>query len=70
MSRKDAARRKREQRDRDRKRGLIKVEVWVAADQAQKVREFAGSLPVLASPKDPRQFDLVDRIEAMVGKEQ
>lgn len=63
MSREDAARRKQLQRDRARASGLVKVKVWVAAGQAQKVRDFANSLPLPASPKDPAQLDLVRLIQ-------
>lgn len=66
MSKADAAHRKQLQRERARASGLVKVEVWVAEDQAQKVRDFAKSLPLPTAPKDPAQLDLVDRIQAEV----
>ena len=51
------AERKRLQRERDRIAG------WVAADQAQVLRDYAASLPLPLPPADPRQLELIDRIE-------
>lgn len=63
-----AARRKALQRQRDRSLGWVEVTVKVAADQAQAVRDFAASLPPPSLPTDPRQLDLIDRIEAELAE--
>lgn len=57
------AQRKKLQRDRDRALGWIEVTVKVAAEKAQEVRDFAASLPDPSPPKDPRQLDMIERIE-------
>ena len=57
------AERKRMQRQRDRLAGWVEVTVRVAADQAQVLRDYAASLPLPAPPEDPRQLELIDRIE-------
>ncbi len=57
------AERKRLQRERDRIAGWVEVTVRVAADQAQVLRDYAASLPLPLPPADPRQLELIDRIE-------
>lgn len=59
-----AARRKSLQRQRDRVAGWSEVTVKVAAEHAEKVRAFAAALPPPHPPRDPRQLDLLQSIEA------
>ena len=49
--------------------GYRQVNVWVAADRVEEVREFAASLPEPATPTDPRQLDLLAKIEAQEAAE-
>ncbi len=67
MSRTDAARRKQLQRDRMRALGLVKVELWVAEEQAETLKEFGRSLPPPSAPKDARQLDWIDAELASMG---
>ena len=57
-------RRKQLQRQRDQAAGWVEVTVKVAQEHADRVRAFAVSLPPPSPPTDPRQLDLLARIEA------
>jgi hypothetical protein len=64
-----AAQRKRSQRQRDKAVGWVDVTVRVPADHVQAVRDFAASLPPPSPPSDPRQIDLIERIDDEDTKE-
>jgi hypothetical protein len=64
----DDSRRKKLQREKDRALGWREVVVKVAEDQVTAVRNFAASLPAPQTPIDPRQLDLIDRIEAELAE--
>jgi hypothetical protein len=57
------ARRKSLQRQRDRVAGWSEITLKVAADRVEEVRAFAAALPPPQPPRDPRQLDLLQRIE-------
>lgn len=57
------AEKKRKQRERDRISGWREITVRVAQEQVDVVRDFVANLPPPASPTDPRQLDLLDRID-------
>lgn len=58
-----AAERKAMQRSRDRLLGWREITVRVAQEHAERVRDFAASLPDPAPPTDPDQLDLLERLE-------
>lgn len=63
------ARRKQLQRERDRALGWTDVTVRIAAERVKELRDFAASLPPPSTPKDPRQMDLIERIERELREE-
>ena len=58
--------RKRAQRKRDRIAGWVEVTLKISQDQADNLRAYAASLPPPAPPKDPRQLDLLNEIDAQL----
>lgn len=58
-----SAQRKKLQRDRDRALGWVEVTVKVAAERVEEVRRFVASMPDPEPPKDPRQLDMLAKIE-------
>lgn len=58
-----AAQKKARQRERDRLKGWVHLTVKVGQEHAQAVKDFVASLPDPSPPHDPRQLDLIDRIE-------
>lgn len=58
-----AAQKKRKQRERDRLLGWREITVRVGQEHGEAVRAFVASLPEPAPPTDPRQLDMLDRIE-------
>jgi hypothetical protein len=59
-----AVERKRLQRKRDRALGWREINVKIAADQVEAVKDFCAALPPPAHPTDPRQLDLLASIDA------
>lgn len=59
--------RKRLQRRRDKAAGWAEVNVRVAAEHADAVKAFAGSLPPPSPPTDPRQMSLLDEIDRQLA---
>lgn len=59
-----SAQRKRLQRERDRLAGWSHLSMRVPTERLAEVRAFIASLPPPSPPNDPRQLDLLDRIEA------
>jgi hypothetical protein len=57
-----AAERKKRQRERDKSQGWVEVTVKVSHEHAEKVREFAASLP---APRGPRKRKAPDAWETM-----
>jgi hypothetical protein len=55
--------RKRAQRKRDKMLGWQEVTLKVGREHVEALRAFASSLPDPEPPTDPRQLDLIDRIE-------
>lgn len=58
-----AAQKKRKQRERDRLLGWREITVRVGQEQVDAVRDFVAGLPPPEPPTDPRQLDLLDRID-------
>lgn len=54
---------KRKQRERDRLLGWREITVRIGQEHVDAVRDFVASLPPPQPPTDPRQLDLLDRIE-------
>jgi len=59
--------RKRLQRQRDKASGWSEVSVKVAAEHAEKVRQFAAQLPAPRPPSDPRQLELLAQLDRQLG---
>ena len=58
-----SAQKKAKQRQRDKLLGWREVTLRIPADQTEAVRAFVAGLPDPQPPRDPRQLDLIDRIE-------
>ena len=58
-----AAERKKRQRERDKSQGWVEVTVKVSHEHAEKVREFAASLPAPRGPKKSKAPDAWDTID-------
>lgn len=54
---------KRKQRERDALLGWREITVRIGQEHVEAVRDFVASLPPPQPPTDPRQLDLLDRIE-------
>ena len=58
-----AREKKAKQRERDRLAGWREITLRVGQEHVEAVRAFAASLPDPEPPTDPRQLDLLDRID-------
>lgn len=63
------AEKKAKQRQRDRLRGWREITVRVGQEHVEAVRDFVASLPDPEPPTDPRQLDLLDRIQCEIDGE-
>ena len=62
----DEKTKKAKQRERWRAEGWVELRVRVAREHQQAVKQFAASLPPPSPPTDPRQLDLIAKIDAEI----
>lgn len=66
----DEKTKKAKQRQRWKAEGWVELRVRVAREHQQAVKDFAASLPSPSPPTDPRQLDLIARIDAELAADE